>query len=103
MRARVKRLPYTGLLSCLSTNGQRAVVVLVPVGDDEREHVVAALEQPADVREDEVDAEHLVARELDAAVETTILPRYSMAVMFLPISPRPPSGMILGASSLTWT
>src|SRR5450756_2762059 len=29
---------------------------------------------------------------------TTILPRYSTAVMFLPISPRPPRGMILRES-----
>src|SRR5665647_3239072 len=32
---------------------------------------------------------------------TTILPRYSTAVMFLPISPRPPRGMIL-RESLMW-
>src|SRR5664280_2622528 len=48
---------------------KRPVVVLVPVGDDEGEHVVAALEQPGDVGEDEVNAQHLVARELDATID----------------------------------
>ena len=48
---------------------QRPLVVLVAVRDHEGEHVLLALDQPADVGEHEVDAEHVLAGELDAAVE----------------------------------
>ena len=48
---------------------QGAEVVLVAVRDDEAEHVVAALEQVADVGQHEVDAEHVVAREREPAVD----------------------------------
>ena len=49
--------------------GQRAEMVLVPVGDEKGEDVVAMLAQPGDVGQHEVDAEHLVARERKAAVD----------------------------------
>ena len=48
---------------------QRALMILVTVRDHEGEHVLLALHEPADVGENEVDAEHVLAGELDAAVE----------------------------------
>src|SRR5665647_1742200 len=57
------------LVELLQHEGQRPLVILVTVRDDERQDVVAAPEQPSDIGDHEVDAEHLVARELDAAVE----------------------------------
>ncbi len=74
MSASVKRLPYTGLLSCLSTNGSAPWWSSCPWVMTKAEHVVAAFEQPGDVGQHEVDAEHLVARELDAAVDDHDLP-----------------------------
>ena len=47
--------------------GQRADVILVGVREDHREHVAVA--QVAEVGEDEVDAEVLVAREREAGVD----------------------------------
>ena len=58
-----------GPVELLEHERQRAVVVLVAVRDDEGEDVVLALHQPADVGEHEVDAEHLLARELHPAVQ----------------------------------
>ena len=49
--------------------GERAEMVFVAVGDEEGEHVVAALAQEGDVGQDEVDAQHLVAREGQPAVD----------------------------------
>ena len=49
--------------------GQRADVVLVGVGDEERAHLGAVLLEVADVGDDEVDAEHLLVREHEAAVD----------------------------------
>ena len=48
---------------------QRAEVVLVAVGDDERLDVVRALAQVREVRQDEVDAHHLRRREAQAGVD----------------------------------
>ena len=48
---------------------QRADVVLVRVGDDDRLDVVGALAQVREVRQDEVDAGHLGGREPQAAVD----------------------------------
>ena len=48
---------------------QRADVVLVGVGDEERPHVLAALLEIGDVGDDEVDAEHLLVGEHEAAVD----------------------------------
>ena len=48
---------------------QGAVVVFVAVRDEEAEDVVAALTQVADVGQHEVDAEHVVAREGETAVD----------------------------------
>src|SRR5665647_800794 len=61
--------PIHRLVELLQHEGQRPLVILVAVRDDERQDVVAAPEQPSDIGDHEVDAEHLVARELDAAVE----------------------------------
>ena len=49
--------------------GQRADVVLVGVGDEERPDLVAVLLEIADVGDDEVDAEHLLVGEHEAAVD----------------------------------
>ena len=49
--------------------GQGAVVVLVAVGDDAADDVVAALDQPGEVGEDEVDAQHVGLGEHQPAVE----------------------------------
>ena len=54
---------------------------------------LAAVAQVREVRKDEVDAEVLVAREREAGVDTSIPCSCSKTVMFLPTSPRPPSGM----------
>src|SRR5262249_6130635 len=48
---------------------QRPDVVLVAVGEDDRVHVLPALGHVAEVRQDQVDAELLRRRELDAAVD----------------------------------
>ena len=44
-------------------------MVLVAVGDEERQNVVAVLAQVGDVGQHEVDAQHLVARERKPAVD----------------------------------
>ena len=72
---------------------QAADVVLVAVGQDHRAHEVALLAQVRQVGQDEVDAEHLVAREGDAGVDHDDAVGDSTTVMFLPISPTPPRGM----------
>ena len=48
---------------------QRADVVLVGVGDEERPDLVAVLLEIGDVGDDEVDAEHLLVGEHEAAVD----------------------------------
>ena len=48
---------------------QRAGVVLVAVRDEDRAQVLAVLDDVADVRDDEVDAEHVLGREHEAAVD----------------------------------
>ncbi len=49
--------------------GQRADVVLVAVGEDDRLDVVDAIAQVGEVGQDEVDAEHLRGREHQAGVD----------------------------------
>jgi hypothetical protein len=49
--------------------GQRADVVLVGMGDQERPDLVAVLLEIADVGDDEVDAEHLLVGEHEAAID----------------------------------
>ena len=49
--------------------GQRADVVLVAVGEDDRLDVVGAVAQVGEVGQDEVDPEHLRGRELEPGVD----------------------------------
>ena len=70
-------------------------MILVPVRDDEGQHVVLAFEQ---LRMSGSTRSMPSISSLGNATpqsRTTILPWYSTAVMFLPISPRPPSGTIV--------
>ena len=65
--------PYTGG-ACVGTElaqdpRQRAEVVLVAVGDDDRLDVLGALAQVGEVRQHEVDAEHVGGREAQAGVD----------------------------------
>ena len=48
--------------------GERADVVLVAVGEEDRPHLLAPLDEPGEVGGDDVDAERLVGEE-DAAVD----------------------------------
>ena len=65
----MRRLAYTGHVELAQHERQGAEMVLVAVRDDEAEDVVATLAQVADVGQHEVDAEHVVAREGEAAVD----------------------------------
>ena len=49
--------------------GQRADVILVPVGEHDAADVADALLQPRDVRDDQVDAEHLLFGEHQPRVD----------------------------------
>ena len=62
----VSAVPYTGTGRRGSTYGQRADVVLVAVGQHDAADVADALLQPCDVRDHQVDAEHLLLREHQA-------------------------------------
>jgi hypothetical protein len=66
---RQARRPHLGRADLAEEVGQRADVVLVPVGEHDCEHAVAALPQVGEVREHEVDAEVLVAGEREACVD----------------------------------
>ena len=71
---------------------ERADVVLVPVGEDDRLDVGRPARAGREVRQHQVDAEHLGVGNISPVSTTTIRPSYSTTVMFLPISPSPPSG-----------
>ena len=74
---------------------ERADVILVAM---RQEHGTdAPLAQVREVRQEEIDAEMLVPREREAGVDDDELLAHSNTVMFLPTSPRPPSGMIRSA------
>ena len=75
---------------------QAADVILVAVREHDRADP-APLEV-ADVGQEEIDAEVLVAREGEARVDDDDLSPISKTVMFFPTSPRPPSGMIRSVS-----
>ena len=66
-------------------------MILVPVGEQNALDLAFVLFEIRRVGDDEVHAEHAVVGEAHAA---TISSAYSMTVMFLPISPMPPSGMM---------
>ena len=60
---------HRGLADLAQHVRQRADVVLVAVGEDDRLDVVGALAQVGEVRQDEVDAEHLRGREHQPGVD----------------------------------
>ena len=76
--------------------GQRADVILVPCVSTTADHVSRS-RRYAEVGKDQVDAEMLVAREREPGVDDDRLAGASKTVMFLPTSPRPPSGMMRAA------
>ncbi len=52
----------------------RADMVLVPVGDEDAEHLARAFAQILEVRDDVIDPEHVVVREHDPRVDNNDLP-----------------------------
>ena len=94
--ARVSRVPTTRLdLDLAEHVGQPADVVLVTVCQDDRPHVL--VDEVREVRQHEIDAEVLVAREREPGVDDDPLVPELETVMFFPTSPSPPSGMIRSA------
>jgi hypothetical protein len=63
------RGPYLRDAHLTEEERQRARVILVPVRDDDGADVVLSLPQVREVRQDEIDAEVLVAREREACVD----------------------------------
>ena len=63
-----QRRAVDGHLELAQEIGQRADVVLVPVGEDHRPEALPVLAEIGEVRDDVVDAGHLVVREQEAAV-----------------------------------
>ena len=74
--------------------GKPADVILVPVREDDRPDRLPSRMQVAEVGQDQIDAEVLVAREGDPGSMMIASPLCSKTVMFFPTSPSPPSGMM---------
>jgi hypothetical protein len=49
-------------------------MILVPMGEHEPEEILSFLDQEADVRQDEIDAREVLARERDAEIDRDPLP-----------------------------
>lgn len=67
-------------------------MVFMTMGDDDGPYFVPVFNQVTHVRDDEVDAEHVVIGKARPASMTIISFHYWMTVIFLPISPKPPKG-----------
>ena len=79
-------------IKLLQQVGNAADVVFVAVGDEQALDLVLILHHKGKVGDDHVHAVHLTVREYKAAVHNDHIPLHSYTVMFLPTSPRPPSG-----------
>ena len=78
---------------------QRADMVLVRVSEHDGFELVSSLQQIADVRDDQIDAQKIGASGNMRPQSTAMAASpYSISIMLRPNSPRPPSGMIFTGS-----